>query len=287
MSRKILITGTNSYLGTELYHYLTAYSKEYECEFLSVRDVTWKEKKLQGFDAVYHVAGIVHKKEKPEMEPLYDEVNCRLSLELAKKAKKEGVGQFIFVSTMSVYGRNSGKITKRTKPDPKNFYGKSKLAAEEGLLRLSEDSFQVAILRPPMIYGKGCKGNYGSLARLAVKFPFFPRYENERSMLYIGNLCEFVRKLIDRRAGGLYFPQNKEYVNTSGLVRQIARAHEKQSFQTALFNPLLSVLVKKNGFFEKIFGSLTYEKEMSDYPEMPYQLLDFRQSIRETERSKL
>lgn len=285
MSRKILITGTNSYLGTELRAYLSAFFEDYECEFLSVRDVTWKEKKLQGFDVIYHVAGLVHKKEKPEMEALYDRVNCKLTAELAQKAKKEGVGQFVFVSTMSVYGKNSGRITAKTKPDPVTFYGKSKLAAEQELFRLADSHFKVAVLRPPMIYGKGCKGNYTNLARLAVAFPFFPRYKNERSMLYIGTLCEFVKELIDREEGGIYFPQNKDYMNTSEMVRQIARAHQKKSFQLSVFNPFLTVLIKKSVLIEKIFGSLTYEKEMSEYPGISYQTVDWKQSILETERA--
>jgi UDP-glucose 4-epimerase len=100
--------------------------------------------------------------------------------------------------------------------------------AENGILPLNDDSFKVVVLRPPMIYGKGSKGNYPTLVKMALKIPAFPYVKNQRSMLYIGNLCEFVKQCIDDEKRGLFFPQNAEYTNTSEMVRLIAQEHNKK-----------------------------------------------------------
>src|SRR5690606_7124221 len=118
---------------------------------------------------VIHVAGIAHVKETKENADLYYKVNRDLAFEVAKKAKNEGVKQFIFLSSMSVYGIETGIIKINTPTNPKTNYGRSKLEAEELISSIESDSFKVAILRPPMIYGKGCKGNYIRLANLAIK----------------------------------------------------------------------------------------------------------------------
>ena len=161
------------------------------------------------------------------MKELYYKVNRDLAIEIAKKAKREGVKQFIFMSSIIVYG-SSGRIGERkiidkdTKPSPVDFYGDSKLQAEKGLRALESDIFKVVILRPPMIYGKGSKGNYPKLSKAARVLPIFPDIDNERSMLHIDNLCEFIKLMIDNEESGVFFPQNKEYVKTSEMVKLIA-----------------------------------------------------------------
>ncbi|MBO1915018.1 NAD-dependent epimerase/dehydratase family protein, partial [Microvirga sp. 3-52] len=94
---------------------------------------------------------------------------------------------------------NNGIIDMYTTPAPSNFYGDSKLQAENQIKSLNEDSFKVVILRPPMIYGKGSKGNYPKLAKAARKLPVFPNIDNQRSMLHIDNLCEFMKLMIDNQ----------------------------------------------------------------------------------------
>ena len=133
-------------------------------------------------------------------EDLYYRVNRDLAIEVAKKAKAEGVKQFVFMSSIIVYGDSSSNrrvITRETVPTPSNDYGRSKLQAEQGITPLESDSFKVVILRSPMVYGKGSKGNYSKLAKLAKKLSIFPDIDNERSMIHIDNLCEFVRLMID------------------------------------------------------------------------------------------
>ena len=133
-----------------------------------------------------------------------------------------------------------------------------------------------------MIYGKGSKGNYPLLAKFAQKFPIFPNIENKRSMLYIENLCAFVKTIVDDEASGYFYPQNSEYVCTSELVKCIANAHGKRIVLTSIFNPMIK-LIKNHPIIKKVFGDIYYAKEMSVYKKN-YQVVDFEESIDRTER---
>ena len=231
---KILITGNTSYAGRSLEKWLLQWPDKYLIEYISLRNEEWKDKDFSLYDVIFHVAAIVHQKEKPEMEELYYRVNRDLTIALANKAKNAGVKQFIFMSTLSVYGLvgTVGKevmINKDTPCRPNSFYGKSKLEAEGLLERLQNEDFKVAILRVPMIYGPNCPGNYEQLRRITDKTPIFPSINNNRSMIFIDNLSEFVRLLIDNQDNGLFFPQNLEYINTSYLVALIAKENTRIS----------------------------------------------------------
>ena len=265
--KKILITGANSYIGTSFERYMAQWPELYQVDTVDMVDGSWREKSFAGYNSVFHVAGIAHQdsgKITEERKNLYFKVNTDLTVETAAKAKADGVPQFIFMSSIIVYGASAKMgetkvITKDTKPTPAGAYGESKLRAEEGILPLSNDTFHVCVLRPPMIYGPGCKGNYPVLAMAALKLPFFPEIKNERSMLYVGNLCAFIKAAADGRLSGLFFPQNEEYVDTSDMVRQIALAHGKKIRLTGLFNPLLRLLSGKVGVVDKVFGGLAYD----------------------------
>jgi len=259
--KRILITGANSYIGTSFEKWLSSCPEEYSVDTVDMKDNKWKEKDFSGYDVVFHVAGIAHVRETKENQYLYYKVNRDLTIDAANKAKKEGVKQFIFLSSMSVYGLKNGVINLNTPINPDSNYGRSKIQAEDSIKLLDENSFKVAILRPPMVYGKGCKGNYSKLANLAIKIPFFPNINNKRSMIYIDNLSEFVRILIDNDSNGLFFPQNIEYVKTSKMVELIAKAHGKKIILTSLFNPLITLL--KFNLFNKVFGDLVYETNLS------------------------
>ena len=186
--KKILITGANSYIGTHVENWLVkenSTQEKYKVDTLDMLDVNWINKDFTGYDVVFHVAGIVHQKETSRNESLYYEVNERLAISVAEKAKHSGIGHFIILSSMSVYGFDKGHITKSTLPSPKTHYGKSKYNADNRILEMANEKFVVSIVRPPMVYGKGCKGNYGLLRKIALKSPIFPKYNNERSMIYI------------------------------------------------------------------------------------------------------
>lgn len=284
MTKKILITGKNSYVGNKLAEWLNKEPDKYEVVKESVRDDKWKEIDFSVFDVVVHVAGIAHQDTKADQEELYYKINTDLTIELAEKSKAEGVKQFVFMSSMIVYGASSkiGEtkiITKDTLPEPINFYGNSKLLAEKGILPLQSDNFDVVVIRPPMIYGKGSKGNYPLLSKFAKVSPVFPDIDNQRSMLHIDNLSEFIRLMIDNEEKGIYFPQNEEYVKTSEMVEMIAKVNEKKIKLIKLFNPLLIELSKKTDIINKVFGTLIYEKSISKYKDINYCVNDFNQSI--------
>lgn len=271
--KKILITGANSYIGMSFEKYLTQWPEQYQVDTVDMVDGSWREKSFSGYDCVYHVAGIAHSdsgKISPEKAKLYYAVNTDLTIETAKKAKADGVKQFVFMSSAIVYGESApiGKskvITRDTPVSPANSYGDSKVQAEKGILPLQDDSFKVVILRPPMIYGPNSKGNYPVLAKLARKMPVFPKVKNQRSMLYIGNLVEFVRLMIENEEQGIFWPQNAEYSNTTELVKLIAQAHGKKILVIPGFTWALKLLSHVTGLVNKAFGSLSYDMELSDY----------------------
>jgi UDP-glucose 4-epimerase len=159
---------------------------------------------------------------------------------------------------MSVYGMNTGIITKETPEAPKNAYGKSKSEADVLIRNMEGDDFKFTCLRPPMVYGKGCKGNYGRLRKLALNCPIFPDISNQRSMIYIENLCFFIKECIDEEKNGIFFPQNAEYVCTKDMAERIAILHDKKIRFTKIFNGVLRLL--SFGPIQKMFGSLIYEK---------------------------
>lgn len=280
--KKILITGANSYIGTSFEKYMAQWPEKYHVDTIDMIDGTWREKSFSEYDCVYHVAGIAHIKETEENAHLYYEVNRDLAIQTAEKAKADGVSQFIFLSTMAVYGIEEGVIDHNTKPNPKSNYGKAKLEAEQGIISLSDERFAVVVLRPPMVYGDGCKGNYPTLSKLAQKLPVFPKVDNERSMLYIENLMEFVRLMVENEEQGIFWPQNAEYSNTTELVKMIAEAHGKKIVIIPGFTWALKLLSHVTGLVNKAFGSLSYEQEMSQYS-MNYCVTGLNESIRNTE----
>lgn len=287
MVKKILITGKNSYIGNQLSDWLEKVPEEYIIVKESMRNDNWKNIDFTLFDVIVHVAGIAHQDTSADQEERYYKVNTELTINIASKAKEQGVKQFIFLSSIIVYGESSriGEmkiITNETKPEPINFYGNSKLLAEKGIEALQSVHFNVVILRPPMIYGKGSKGNYPILSKFAKLSPIFPYIDNQRSMLHIDNLSEFLKIMIEKNESGLFFPQNKEYVKTSELVKIIAQVNGKKMLTTKLFNPLLKAMRNFN-IINKVFGSLIYDKKMSQYNNGNYQLESLKESIIITE----
>lgn len=292
--KRILITGSNSYIGTAFANWLTPFEDEYEVETLDMKSSSWKENDFSLYDTIFHVAGLAHvdvAAVSEETKQKYYRINTELTIETAKVAKASGVKQFIFMSSIIVYGKGSLKgnkkiITAETQPKPDNFYGDSKLQAELGLQKLISEDFKVAIVRPPMIYGLGSKGNYPLLSKLALKAPIFPDVKNERSMLHVDNLCECIRLLVENQKSGVFFPQNSEYVRTSELVFMIRKAHGKKTLLVpglTWFVGILGHIPGKIGTLtNKAFGNLVYDKKLSSNIGN-YQIREFSQSIRLSE----
>jgi lipopolysaccharide/colanic/teichoic acid biosynthesis glycosyltransferase/nucleoside-diphosphate-sugar epimerase len=230
---KVLVVGAGSYIGETFKSYAEEHYTNIEVDVVGTLNGEWRDVDFSAYDCIYDVAGIAHAdvgNVSDEVKEKYYAVNTDLTLEIARKAKednKDKKTQFIFMSSAIIYGDSapygtSKMIDEDTVPAPANFYGDSKWQADRGVRALAGSDFNVAVLRPPMIYGKGSKGNYPTLAKLARKLPFFPDVNNERSMLYVGNLCEFLCLLMLSGEGGIYFPQNSEYTKTSEMVREIS-----------------------------------------------------------------
>lgn len=280
---RVLITGANSYVGTNIEKWLLRTPEVFSVDTADTFDNKWKNYDFSKFDVVFHVAGIAHVDPKPEMAPLYYKVNRDLTIEIAKHAKDNGVKQFIFMSSGIVYHASKSLkgnvMTPETEPNPNDFYGDSKLQAEKGLEELICPTFKIAILRPPMIYGPNCKGNFLRLGWLATKIPVFPAWHNKRSMLYIDNLAEFVKQLILREEEGYFYPQNKEFSDTVEIVRYFANKYNKKIWISKLFNPFV---VFGSWFLPqvpKMFADSYYVPEMSKY-EFDYQLVSLEESMK-------
>ncbi len=261
-SKRILVAGKNSYIGCNFIEYINSLGG-YDAQAISVRDDAWKRLDFSKYDVIYDVAGIAHIKETEDNRHLYYEVNRDLAVELAKKAKEEGVKQFIYLSSMSVFGLIEGHIDMNTPTNPVNAYGKSKLEAERQLMALSSKDFIVTIVRPPMVYGVGCKGNYQLLRKFALKVKAFPNVNNKRSMISIENMSKAVVGMIDHPKTYVYHPQDLEYIRTYDMVKKITKESGTRLLTIRGFNWLIKLMTKRINIFKKVFGSLTYDKEMN------------------------
>jgi len=293
--KNILITGEHSYIGTSVETWLNnvnqaakikGLEEPYSITTISVlsdehNHGAWESYDFSAFDTVFDVAGIAHAdigNVKDDVKKLYYRVNTDLTLLLARKAQSAGCKQFIYMSSMIIYG-DVQCITKDTQPKPANFYGDSKWQADQRLRQMNTDTFHVAVLRPPMIYGKGSKGNYPILAKMASRLPFFPVVKNKRSMLYIDNLTEFIRLLIDNNDSGAFFPQNSEYSNTSQMVKMIANIKGHKILMVYGISWMVYIMMripgKIGGLVTKAFGDSCYEKGLSEY-KVDGRVVDYR-----------
>lgn len=295
--KNILITGKNSYLGNAVEKYILdrqAAQGEgpWQMNRISLRGDTWKKASFSGYDTVLHMAGMAHAdvgNVSEETKELYYHINRDLALETAQKAKADGVRQFIYMSSVIIYGDSApvGKqkhITADTPPAPANFYGDSKYQAEQQLRKLQTEDFHVAVVRAPMIYGRGSKGNFPLLVKLAARTPVFPALGNQRSMLYVENLAEFLRRLMETGSGGIFFPQNAEYVRTDEMVGLIGKAMGRKIRLWRILNPFVKLASKVpgriGGLADKAFGSLTVDKELSNREITGYQIYSLEESVR-------
>lgn len=298
--KKVLITGKDSYIGNSFEKYIeggagkpddasgtqTGFSG-IEIEKTSLKGEAWKTQDWSRYDTILHVAGIAHVdigKADEETKRKYYRVNRDLAKEAAEKAKTEGVKQFIYLSSIIIYGDSApiGKekvITRDTIPAPTNFYGDSKLQGEKAVLELQSEGFQVLALRLPMVYGKGAKGNFQKLMKFVERIPIFPGVENQRSMIYIGNLCELIRIGIEKELGGIICPQNREIVSISRLVRMMGNIRKKKIYLVPGLVPVLKLGEKLTGYVDKIFGNITYMMALSELEGVNYQKYSLMESL--------
>ena len=282
-----MLVGIGGYIGGKFTEYINNHYSDWQIDAVDSMNRKWVEADFSGYDAVYNVSGLAHANARQGSEELYYQVNGQLPIDVATKAKEEGVPLFVQMSSQIVYGDMSRlgeekMITAETVPSEPTVYGKSKMMAERGLMALVDDNFQVAIMRPPLIYSEFARDNFPRLVKFAKKMPIFPKLENKQSMVYVDNLCELIKLIIENNKGGIYYPQQECYIETSKIVADIARAVGNKMWQTRIFNPALRLLSKipKLGFIHKAFGSITYDMKMSNHFDGKYRVVSYEESIR-------
>jgi nucleoside-diphosphate-sugar epimerase len=280
--KKILVTGKSGYIATEFSKLIGRnYNEDYEVTQISLRS-DWESENFGKYDVILHAAGLAHRRESSKNKDEYFEVNRDLTYKLANKSKRDGCEHFIFISSMSVFGIEEGIITSQTQPMPNTNYGLSKLEAENLLLHIQDSKFRVAILRPPMVYGRNCVGNYNKLSKLADSLPIFIDSNNFRSMIYVENLISTIKQIIDNNSTGIFYPQNVEYINTSQLVKTIREIRGKKT-KIIQVNKNVKQLILRVDYLKKIFGTLVYDKNLSSENIDNKELIKFKETIKLSE----
>ncbi len=282
---RILITGKHSYIGNSVKAWLNEKERSFIVDEISLRNVDLKNIKFNNYDVVFHVAGIAHISYNKKMIPEYFRINRDLAIEVAKKAKEEGVKQFIFTSSMAIYGddREIGDFRPIDidKPFPTNAYGQSKLDADLVIQKLLSKEFVISILRLPMVYGKNSKGNFFKLANISKTLPIYPKLKNIRSIIHIKNLSELVRLIILKKLAGVFFPQDQEYFDTNKFISIYRSSNKLHTF----FIPFLSMPIRLISLFnktiKKVYGNKYYQSKFSLINNVNYQLFTIKDLIEE------
>jgi nucleoside-diphosphate-sugar epimerase len=262
--KRIAVTGTTGFVGKRLMEY----DKElFELIPLDLRDQNITTIDLTGIDAVVHLAGKAHQME-PIEDKVYFDVNYELTRSLAEQALKQQVKQFVYISSTKVYGDDVKEVlNEQSVCTPSDAYGASKLKAEQYLLSLQSSAFNVAILRPPLVYGPEVKGNMLRLLHLSNKqYPLpFGKTNNKRSMVFLDNLIELINAIINKEASGIFVAGDKEPLPTDMLVQLIRN-------ELGIKNGLISIplflraMVKKikPGLYTRLFGSFVVDNQMTN-----------------------
>ena len=251
----LLITGSSGFIGK---YFINKYKNNYNIQTFSFLNDSIDNLEFMETDVVIHLSALVHHMGGASEEE-YEKVNVTQTLELAKKAKKGSVKHFIFMSSVKVYGEETDSIYKEeTLCSPKDDYGKSKLKAENELLKLESKGFRISIVRTPIVYGYGVKANIENLVSLVEKVPVLPfsNIHNNRSMVYIGNLCNLLNKIIETGSRGIFLASDDKPLSTTKLIKLIATELDKKRWLISI--PLFPLLLKllKPSFYMRLYKSL-------------------------------
>ncbi len=253
--KTMLLTGSSGFIGN---YFINKYENKYDIKIFSFRNDDFEKLHLNDVDVVVHLSALVHQVGGASYEE-YEKVNITQTLKLANKAKKEGVGHFVFMSTVKVYGEetevayNEDSLCK-----PQDDYGKTKLKAENELLKLQDENFKVSIVRTPIVYGYGVKANIKNLINLIKKVPVLPfgNIKNKRSMVYIGNLTHLIDEIIIQQKDGVFLASDNESISTAELIALIAKELNKKTIlvKTPLFDTILKKI--RQNIYKRLFKSL-------------------------------
>ena len=268
---RILITGANSFVGK---NYIDN-SKNRNVEEISLFGTKPEDINFSRYDIVIHLVAIVHQSKRIH-ENQYYKINRDLCISVAEYAKKAGVKQFIFLSTVKVYGEfipNSGPWHEDSLCFPEDSYGKSKYEAELALRQMEDTGFIVSIIRTPLVYGAGVRANMLSILRLVDKFPILPlaKVNNIRSFTSAENLVAFIDRIIEKKASGIFIAMDEYPLSTTDLVNYISRYLDKKVLLFGIpdiFVRIGTFLIPK--IFDRLYGSFEMDNSAT------LKTLDFR-----------
>lgn len=224
---------------------------------------------LQKTDVVVHSAARVHVMKDSSEDPLaeFRKINRSATLRLARLAAEAGVKRFIFLSTVKVNGESTSTgspFSERDNSTPTDPYGISKWEAEQGLMQLAKETgMEVVIIRPPLIYGPGVKGNFSSMMRWIGKGVPLPlgAVSNQRSLLALDNLISFILICLKhpKAANELFLLADGEDVSTSQLIKKLSHAMGKKARLLpipVLLMKFVARLLGKKDVADRLFGNL-------------------------------
>lgn len=267
--KTLMITGASGFIGS---NFIRRYKNEYNIIQVDLLKISPEELKYEGVDTILHLAALVHQMKEAPREK-YFEINTELTKRVAENAKKNGVKHFVFYSTVKVYGydgdlyNHNTVLNENSNCNPKNDpYGESKWEAEKILKKLENDKFKVSVIRPPMVYGKGVKGNMQSLIKLIEKIPIVPfNYEkNRRSFVNIENLMYLTFLVISKEKEGIFLPLDEKNISLKEIFQGIEKGMNKKRINIKLIQPFFWILVKtKPNIMVRLYGSLQFENKLT------------------------
>ena len=270
MTKKtLMITGASGFIGS---NFIERYKDKYNIIPVDLLKIKPEEIDFRGVDTVLHLAALVHQMKGAPREK-YFEVNTELTRRVAEEAKKQGVRHFVFYSTVKVYGYDGDLynhniiLNEESECKPMNDpYGESKWEAEKILRRLEDDNFKIGIIRPPMVYGKGVKGNMESLIKLVKMLPILPfNYDkNRRSLVNIENLMYLTALVIDKEASGVFLPLDEKNISLKEIVEGIEKAYNLKRINIPMIQPVFWLLTKlKPNIMVRLFGTLQFDNQLT------------------------
>ena len=270
MTKKtLMITGASGFIGS---NFIERYKDKYNIIPVDLLKIKPEEIDFRGVDTVLHLAALVHQMKGAPREK-YFEVNTELTRKVAEEAKKQGVRHFVFYSTVKVYGYDGDLynhniiLNEESECKPMNDpYGESKWEAEKILRRLEDDNFKIGIIRPPMVYGKGVKGNMESLIKLVKMFPILPfNYDkNRRSLVNIENLMYLTALVIDKEASGVFLPLDEKNISLKEIVEGIEKAYNLKRINIPMIQPIFWLLTQvKPNIMVRLFGTLQFDNQQT------------------------
>jgi len=284
MPERILVTGASGFVGGHLITSLAAQPSAAVRGVVRTKlegddsariavgeisgDTDWSEA-LEGQHAIVHTAARTHILDDKAADPLaeFRNVNVAGTLNLARQAAAAGVERFVFISSIKVNGEltTSGQcFTADDIPAPEDPYGISKREAEEGLQQIAaETGLEVVIIRPPLVYGPGVKGNFASMIKLIAKgLPLpFGAIRNKRSLVSVENLVDLIIKCTDHPAAAnqVFLVSDGEDLSTSELLRRVGNAMGQPARLMPVPAKLLQCVASflgKNAMAQRLLGSL-------------------------------